>query len=126
MFKNIGINAEFWATIDQFPVDSDIFEHLNLLLQGGGDTARQNTNDDDNQSSKPDQNDDKSNQSKPDDDNAKGDNPKSTEKRPTTPVNPNLSTYPRSAHLPAPNNKLSYVVSKTPPTKAMFGPVSAA
>ena len=116
------IDAEFWATIDRFPIDSDIFEHLSLLLQIDDNKKQQNKNDDDNQSKKSDQGGD---QSKLDDDNAKGDKADSTKQRAATPVNPKISTYPRSSHLPAPNDKLSYIVSKDPPTKAMFGPVSA-
>ena len=118
-----AIDAEFWETIDQFPIDSDIFDHLSILLQSGDSTATISTDDDAKQSKQTDRTDD---QSKLDDTNAKGDNDNSGGKRPETPVNPQISTYTRSNHLPAPNDKLSYVVSKDPPTKAMFGPVSAA
>ena len=118
-----AIDAEFWETIDQFPIDSDIFDHLSILLQSGDSTATIPTDDDAKQSKQTDRTDD---QSKLDDTNAKGDNDNSGGKRPETPVNPQISTYTRSNHLPAPNDKLSYVVSKDPPTKAMFGPVSAA
>ena len=66
-----AIDAEFWATIDQFPIDSDIFEHLNILLQSDDSATKHNTDDDANQSKQTDRTDD---QSKLDNTNAKGDN----------------------------------------------------